>query len=225
MGKTAHVSMLSCAPLAAQHSLQMAITRCTDDSFGTTTVTSSAYAKHYAHPDDIKEWSEDMKLWPSITSADIICYLLQSKACDLQEAKAYKSLESYNYLQCGWVDKLMAHRINNDTVYVKGKVRPFQSVSNKPHCSWACAKYSGMVVTAGCTCMAGQAKVCSHIGAILWKVDLAVSKGLTGISCTDTTIEWNRGTKRNVEPAVLQDITFRLQKRTVDSDVPKDKRQ
>lgn len=165
-----------------------------------------------------------MKLWPSVTSGDIVCYLLQSKACDLQEAKAYKSLESYNYLQCGWVEKLMVHRINSDTVYVKGEVRPSQSVNNKPHRAWACAKYNGMVVTAGCTCMAGEARVCSHVGAILWKVDLAVSKGLTGVSCTDTTMEWNRGTKRNVEPAILQDITFKLQKRTVDSDAPKEKR-
>ncbi|XP_064488342.1 uncharacterized protein LOC135400439 [Ornithodoros turicata] len=179
--------------------------------------------QYYAHPDDISAWTDDLRLWPNTTSGDIVYYLVNSKACDLQDVKAYKSLESYNYLQCGWVGKLLAHKINNDAVYVQGDVRPSQAVNNKPHKAWICARYSGEVVTAGCTCMAGRARVCSHVGAVLWKIDLAVCRGLTGSSCTDTAMQWNQGTKRNVEPAVLQDITFRVQKRTVDSEVKQDR--
>lgn len=171
--------------------------------------------EYYVHPDDVTAWS-DMRLWPSVTSGDIVYYLVNSKACDLQEVKAYKSLESYDYLQCGWVGKLSAHKVNEDTVYVKGEVRPSQAVNNKPHSAWICAKTSGVVITAGCSCMAGKAKVCSHVGAVLWKIDLTVCKGLTGIACTDKTVAWNKGTKRNVEPSVLEDITFKLEKQTVD---------
>ncbi|KAG0435411.1 hypothetical protein HPB47_018506 [Ixodes persulcatus] len=53
----------------------------------------------YPHPDNITSWSEDMRRWPSVTSPDVIYYLVNTKACDLQDVKAYRSLESYNYLQ------------------------------------------------------------------------------------------------------------------------------
>lgn len=69
--------------------------------------------------------------------------------------------------------------------------------------------------------MAGRGKVCSHVGAILWKVDLAVLSGFTGEASTDKTAEWDRGTKRNVEPAAIKDINFRLAERTIDSDAPR----
>ncbi|XP_064464949.1 uncharacterized protein LOC135376376 [Ornithodoros turicata] len=195
------------------------------ESFGSTAgyIRYSQRPALYTHSDHITSWSDDIKLWPNVTSGDIVYYLINSKVCDLQEVKAYKSLESYRYLQSGWVGKLLAHKIDEDTAYVKGEVRPSQAVKNKPQRAWSRARYSGVVLTGGCTCMAGQAKVCSHVGALLWKIDLAVCKGLTGITCTDRAVEWNRGTKRNVEPAVLQDITFKMQRRTVDADSAHDK--
>ncbi|KAM7313415.1 uncharacterized protein ISCGN_003280 [Ixodes scapularis] len=170
----------------------------------------------YPHPDNITSWSEDMRLWPSVTSPDVIYYLVNTKACDLQDVKAYRNLESYNYLQSGWVGKLSVHQIDAELCYVKGQVTPSQSVNQTTHTAWACARDSGEVLTAGCTCMAGQARVCSHVGAILWKVDLAVTRGLTGFACTDIAAKWNQGTKCNVVPARLSDITFNLQKRTLD---------
>ncbi|XP_064461730.1 uncharacterized protein LOC135371681 [Ornithodoros turicata] len=180
--------------------------------------------RYYPHPDDLDSWSDDMKWWPGVTSGDIVYYLLSSKACDLKDVKAYKSLESYNYLQCGWVGKLLVHKVDNEIVFVKGEVTPSQAVHNRPHSVWICAKYSGTVLTAGCTCMAGKARVCSHVGAVLWKIDLAVCNGLTGISCTDTVMQWNRGTKQNVEPAVLGDVSFKMQRRILDPDVKREKR-
>ncbi|XP_077491446.1 uncharacterized protein LOC144102049 isoform X1 [Amblyomma americanum] len=64
--------------------------------------------------------------------------------------------------------------------------------------------------------MAGKARVCSHIGALLWKLEMGVQLGITGISCTDKTAAWNRGTKRNVEPALLNSMSFNLKRSTVD---------
>ncbi|CAN7977845.1 unnamed protein product, partial [Ixodes persulcatus] len=171
--------------------------------------------RQYLHPSAINTWDEDMKKWPGIRGPDIIYYLLHSKACDLESVKAYKSLDSFNYLQSGWVGTILAHKIDTDMTLLKAKVQASQSCG-KFHNAWVCAKPSGEVITGGCSCMAGQAKVCSHVGAILWKVDMAVAGGLTGEACTDTTSTWNRGTKRNVEPALLETIGFKLQKRTVD---------
>ncbi|KAH9380558.1 hypothetical protein HPB48_017332 [Haemaphysalis longicornis] len=67
--------------------------------------------------------------------------------------------------------------------------------------------------------MAGRGKVCIHVGALLYKVDMAVSKQLTGKTSTDLLSAWNHGTKRNVEPAALVDINFRRKQRTVDDEV------
>ncbi|KAM7299602.1 uncharacterized protein ISCGN_020168 [Ixodes scapularis] len=157
-----------------------------------------------------------MRLWPSIRIPDIFYYLVHTKACDLQDVKAYRSLESFNYLQSGWVGNLSVHQIDEEFSFVRGQITPSQSVNQAFHTAWVCAKDCGEIVTGGCTCMAGQARVCGHVGAILWKVDFAVTKGLTGLACTDVAAKWNRGTKHNVEPARLADITFHLQKRTVD---------
>ncbi|XP_070390815.1 uncharacterized protein [Dermacentor albipictus] len=172
----------------------------------------------YVHPMFVNSWVDDVKAWPSVSSAHIVCYLIKSKACDLKEAEAYKSLDSYNFVQSGWVGQVLCHNVNADLVYLKADVRPSQAINQKPWTAWACVRHTGQVITAGCSCMAGKARVCSHVGAILWKVDMAVASGMTGTSCTDRTAQWNRGTKRNVEPVLLEDMDFKLQKRTVDSE-------
>ncbi|XP_070395468.1 uncharacterized protein [Dermacentor albipictus] len=172
--------------------------------------------RSYGHPDLVKRWLDDMREWPPVRAPDIIFYLLNSKACDLQAVKSYRSLESYNYFQSGWVGKLFVHCIDLELSYVKGEVSPSQALSGTPRTAWVCAKKSGEVITAGCTCMAGRGKVCSHVGAILWKIDMAVCQGLTTKTCTDQTAAWNSGTKRNVQPAVLEDIDFHLEQGTVD---------
>ncbi|XP_070381607.1 uncharacterized protein [Dermacentor albipictus] len=172
--------------------------------------------RSYDHPDLVKRWLDDMREWPAVRAPDIIFYLLNSKACDLQAVKSYRSLESYNYFQSGWVGKLFVHCIDLELSYVKGEVSPSQALSGTPRTAWVCAKKSGEVITAGCTCMAGRGKVCSHVGAILWKIDMAVCQGLTTKTCTDQTAAWNSGTKRNVQPAVLEDIDFHLEQGTVD---------
>ncbi|KAH7945383.1 hypothetical protein HPB49_010296 [Dermacentor silvarum] len=173
--------------------------------------------RSYDHPDMVKRWLDDMREWPAVRAPDIIFYLLNSKACDLQAVKNYRSLESYNYLQSGWVGKLLVHRIDQELSYVRGEVSPSQAVSGTPRTAWICAKMCGEVMTAGCTCMAGKGKVCSHVGAILWKIDMAVCQGLTTKTCTDQTAAWNAGTKRNVHPAALEDIDFHMQQGVVDT--------
>lgn len=167
----------------------------------------------YPHPSCITTWEDNLKKWPEIRSPQIVYYLLKTKACDLEEVKAYKSLDSYNYVRSGWVGALLVHEIDPCTLLLKGTVQSSQSV-NRPNDAWICAKKDGEVITGGCTCMAGKARVCSHVGAVLWKVDCAASAGLTGQACTDAAMNWNQGTKKNVVPAPLHNISFRLQKGT-----------
>lgn len=60
--------------------------------------------------------------------------------------------------------------------------------------------------------MAGKCHSCSHVGAVLWKLEHAVRSGLTGIACTDESAQWNRGTTRNVVPMAISNITFKKPK-------------
>jgi hypothetical protein len=60
--------------------------------------------------------------------------------------------------------------------------------------------------------MAGQGHSCSHIGALLLKLEHAVRNILTGLACTDEIAKWNSGTKRNVEPRPLSHIQFKKTK-------------
>ncbi|XP_077564035.1 uncharacterized protein LOC144179516 isoform X2 [Haemaphysalis longicornis] len=75
----------------------------------------------YTHPDDICDWSDDTRDWPDVRGPDITYYLLHTKACDLKDVACYKSLPSFNYLQSGWVGKVMVHKWNQGT---KRNVQP-----------------------------------------------------------------------------------------------------
>ncbi|KAG0422006.1 hypothetical protein HPB47_002150 [Ixodes persulcatus] len=52
-----------------------------------------------------------------------------------------------------------------EITYVKGKVKPSQSVNSRANSVWVCAKNSGEVLTAQCSCMAGQARPLFEPGA------------------------------------------------------------
>lgn len=150
----------------------------------------------------------------------IIHYLLTNKACDLREVNSFRSMQSYTYLKSGWVARVLLHELDERRVLLKCQVQASQSLKTH-HDAWVCCQRSGEVENSGCTCMAGRGKVCSHVGALLWKVDMAVSQGLTGEACTDTSATWNRGTKRDLEPAALTDINLKVQLRTIDNDTTK----
>ncbi|KAG0430388.1 hypothetical protein HPB47_022741 [Ixodes persulcatus] len=96
----------------------------------------------YPHPSCITTWEDNLKKWPEIRSPQIVYYLLKTKACDLEEVKAYKSLDSYNYVRSGWVGALLVHEIDPCTLLLKGTVQSSQSV-NRPNDAWICAKKDG----------------------------------------------------------------------------------
>ena len=58
---------------------------------------------HIEHPNDIKEWIDDTKYWPSITYGDIYKYLIDSKTVDGKAMKGWKIMESRTYFLSGWV--------------------------------------------------------------------------------------------------------------------------
>ncbi|XP_015260755.1 PREDICTED: uncharacterized protein LOC107105150, partial [Cyprinodon variegatus] len=167
------------------------------------------------HPQTILEWEDDMKKWPHITYEDIFNYVVLSLGADGSTMRNYKSTEAYQYLHSGKVGKVLISNNINDLIFLKADVNPSQSKSDA-HSAWILTTSTGTVETAGCTCVAGLGKSCSHAAAILWKVQYAVSKGLTGWSCTDEQRHWNSGTQRNLVPKRLNNISFQHHRESSD---------
>lgn len=68
------------------------------------------------------DWSYDVSLLPDVTYPDIVNYLVfQQSAYTVQQLKAYKSLEAYNYFVSGWV-KEVRQRVDNGLCLVSGRV-------------------------------------------------------------------------------------------------------
>ncbi|CAM4659064.1 unnamed protein product [Leuciscus chuanchicus] len=85
--------------------------------------------------------------------------------------------------------------------------------ASSAHNAWVLVTKTGDVETAGCTCIAGPGRSCSHAAAVLWKVENAVRQGKTGLACTDVQNCWNAGTKSNTGQQKIRDVSFRRHSR------------
>lgn len=169
--------------------------------------------------DKITAWVDDMRCWPNVMYGDIYNYLISSKTVDGQEMKNFKSLQSYNFFQSGNVGQIVQHTYDNKEIMLKTDVRASQNITRNNEVYVLCQQ-DGTIVKGWCSCMAGQGHSCSHVGALLWKIEHAVRNNYTGVACTDESAIWNRGTKRNIEPRPLSSIQFTKPK--VGSDILED---
>ena len=78
---------------------------------------------------------------------------------------------------------------------------------------WVCLqKDYSWVLTAKCSCIAGLGSACSHLAALLFKIESACHLKLTeGISPTSILCEWNKS-KKSVQPAIIKLINFSRQR-------------
>ncbi|XP_041360667.1 uncharacterized protein LOC121376924 [Gigantopelta aegis] len=170
----------------------------------------------------ITSWTDDLREWPNVMYGDIYNYFITSKAIDGQDMKNFKSLQSFNYFQSGHVGKIVHHKYssNQNKIVLKADVRRSQSIHKSSNVAHVLCQMNGTILSGWCSCMAGQGLSCSHVGALLWTIEHAVRNGLTGVSCTDETVKWNQGTKRNIEPKPIANIQFKKPK--LADDIPDD---
>lgn len=90
-------------------------------------------------------------------------------------------------------------RISENFVLLKTEVRPPQRTNADFHKPWVLSSAVGIVYKADCSCIGGGCMSCSHVGALLWKIEYAVRSGFADKSCTDEQVKWNKGTSRNLE--------------------------
>ena len=89
---------------------------------------------------------------------------------ELQEPPKLEALHQWvGILEAQWKEYC-----EEGKVVVLGKVRHSYAVSKSLLQPWVIIRTNGTVEFAHCTCMAGLAETCSHIGAILHRVETAV---------------------------------------------------
>ncbi|KAL2091269.1 hypothetical protein ACEWY4_013532 [Coilia grayii] len=160
-------------------------------------------------PSTVTKWEDDVIKWPRITYSSIFSYFIESVSCDGKAMMNLKSSEAYQYLHSEKVGRVWLKEVTEDLVYLKADIEPSQSLHKMYHKAWVLTTKAGVIQTAGCSCIAGQGRSCSHAAAILWKVENAVRQGVTGTACTDVQRTWNSGAKKNVGLLKARDINFR----------------
>ncbi|WAR20906.1 hypothetical protein MAR_014880 [Mya arenaria] len=153
----------------------------------------------YKVPDE--KWSRDLTNWPSLDFGKLYTYLILSPALfNPTSMRNYKSLEDYRYVESKHVQVVHYYNVEDSPYcFLRAAVTPSMRTRDKPHSAWVCLeKVSAEVYCAHCTCMAGLGETCSHVAAILFKVELAVRWRYTEKSSTDVGRMWNQHFKEQM---------------------------
>ncbi len=98
------------------------------------------------------------------------------------------------------------------TLLILGRVRHSFAASKAPLRPWVLVGSNGTVLVAHCTCMAGLAETCSHVGAVLHWAETAV-RIRDDTPCTSKENKW-------LMPTPVKDILY-LELRNIDFATPK----
>ena len=146
-------------------------------------------------PYTLPNWINNPSEWPDLSFGDIYIYLIETPSqFDKKSLKAYKSLEAFNYFISGHGKTIWYHPVSERSpfCFIKADVIPSQRISQKQN-PWVCLhKDDGSVKTGHCDCMARLEEACSHVAALLFKVEAAVKLGLTKESSTSQVCTWNQ---------------------------------
>ncbi|XP_061703411.1 uncharacterized protein LOC133515122 [Syngnathoides biaculeatus] len=162
-------------------------------------------------------WVDDPSLWPDITFTDIYFYLVDAPGQFTHASlKAYKSLKAYEYVESGQMHPVFYYNVEQSPYcFLKTKVIPSQRPRDKPHQPWTCLnKSEGTVYCTHCTCLEGLGEVCSHVAALLFKVDATVRAGLTSTASTGEACKWNASYRKELNPIPISDINIMGSRKT-----------
>ncbi|CAN7939073.1 unnamed protein product [Ixodes hexagonus] len=154
------------------------------------------------------DFVRDCKLWPRVEMTDIQDYpILKTSFVTRKQLKAYKCLDAHNYLISSWVQEPSLKSVSANSVIVVSQVNHSQSLSISPLKVWLLVKDDGEVVTAHCTCMAGNGEVCSHIAALLFYLEVGVWLR-DEQSRTDRLNSWLRPHVQKLEACPISSLDF-----------------
>ena len=158
---------------------------------------------------DCKWIKNDSKVWPRLTYEDMVDYLILSRAYDSKAMKAFRAMYGYNYVQNGWMGDIYFSG-SGELNYLKATVSPSQpGIGRSDYNVWVAITMDCTVLTAHCTCPAGNGRSCSHISALLYAISLAWSSGVGGTTCTDQRQAWGKGASKSLTHEKISDISFK----------------
>ncbi|XP_077532449.1 uncharacterized protein LOC144144813 [Haemaphysalis longicornis] len=135
----------------------------------------------------------DSRRLPSVHVGDIYMYLVEGTCFySKEEFKSFKLSDGYNSFISGKVRQLRCFSAafgSSAVVLVAADVEASQTVK-KVHQPWTLVKKDGTVINAHCTCMAGLGEACSHVSALLFRVEAEVKHGLNDPSSTSVECRW-----------------------------------
>ncbi|CAN7999207.1 unnamed protein product [Ixodes pacificus] len=138
-------------------------------------------------------FSTDARQWPRLEIGDIYVYLVEGICFYTREQfKSYKLEDGYNLFLSGKVRDACSFGAtieNARIVLITGQVEASQTLG-KYHQPWAVVKKEGTVLSAHCTCMAGLGEACSHVAALLFRVEVDVKFGIHDPSSTSVECRW-----------------------------------
>ncbi|XP_025765083.1 uncharacterized protein LOC112847531 [Oreochromis niloticus] len=172
-------------------------------------------------PYEIRKWSGNPDDLPPLSYPDIFAYLVCGvSAYTANQFKNYKSLEAHIQFTNSWVHDLSVYKPpRSEYVVVKTKVLHSQRMNETALQPWVIVSTNGRVEAAHCTCMAGVAETCTHVAALLFKVEATVRiRGTRTV--TDEPAYWVLpGNMTRIQPEVAHSIDFSsaaAQKRELD---------
>ena len=162
---------------------------------------------------------DDITTWPRITLGNIFSYILKKKDFDADYIGKYKDQKAYSFFDSGFVGPVLIYNLTSkkDTTFIYCEVRASQSIHENKSL-WIAFKSGASsvveILSAWCSCMAGAYEACNHIIATLYKIEYANNKGWCTPACTEIACNWNRSTKKDIEPTLITDLIVRKRLRT-----------
>ena len=94
--------------------------------------------------------------------------------------------------------EIFLNDISSQYCILKCKVIPSQRVTQKPYDVWALVEKDtcgGEIMSGYCTCVAGLQGGCNHIAALLFRIESAVTTGVTNTSVCVVSGSYHQGLK------------------------------
>ncbi|KAJ8300881.1 hypothetical protein KUTeg_022400 [Tegillarca granosa] len=128
-------------------------------------------------------WINDPMKWPVVEYGDIYYYLIENpKLFSREKMKNYRSLDAHNYFKDGWVQTA---GFKSETILARNLVKFY---------------FLNVNVMLG--------ETCSHVAALLFKIEAAVRLGFSTSSCTSVACCWNATYTKKVSAARVRGIEF-----------------
>ena len=113
-------------------------------------------------------------------------------------------------------------------MFLYREVRTFQAVHEHSQL-WIFLKKidenGGKVLSVWCSCMAGSFETYNHVIAALYKIEHAHTKRWCNFACSESACQWNKGTRKEVEPKRITDLFVRKKLGSKHADIDDENRE